>query len=472
MKRASFWGLTLVMILAVATRGQEKDAKDSKPHVAPQSMARKLYEQVTPSLVAVQYSWVDELAKRELIGAGVVVGDDLVMLTIGLVSPQIPDAQMKDFKILVPRLEGDADEIEAVFQGRDERTNVAFVKPKKPQHWKAVKFEDVKMDVGQSVISIGMLPQAAAFKSYVMESKIAAELRGDVPQVLVQGGGLAAMGSPVFNMAGKAVGVVSFSQGQSILLNRQDEALSAINNPPKFYTPARDFLLSIEDPPTPEKPVVLPWTGLSQLTGLSKDVAEALGLKDKPAIQIGDVIKGEAADKAGLKAGDIIIAVDGKPLERGDEASELPGIFRRRLLRHKVGEELTFAVLRGSDTKPSDIKVTLGQQPKQANTAKRFFAEDLGFVVRELVFNDTYARKLPVDYKGVVVDRQRPQSASESAGLHMGDIIIRLNNDAVTDLAEFEDLYKKIRKDKPREALVAVVQRRNTNETIRIEPPQ
>ena len=206
------------------------------------------------------------------------------------------------------------------------------------------------------------------------------------------------------------------------------------------------------------------------MTGLSKDVAEALELKNKAAIQIGEVIPNTAADKAGLKSGDIILKVNGESLERGDEATELPGIFRRRLLRHKPGDEITFTILRGQD-KPTDIKVTLAKQPKQANVAKRYFAEDLGFVIRELVFSDTYARKLPADQKGVVV-QQREQSAAQSAGLHNGDIILRLNNEPVTDVGEFEGMYKKIRKDKPHEALVVLVHRGNSEETIRIEPPQ
>jgi serine protease Do len=149
----------------------------------------------------------------------------------------------------------------------------------------------------------------------------------------------------------------------------------------------------------------------------------------------------------------------------------LPGIFRRRLLRHKPGDEITFSILRGQD-KPTDIKVTLAKQPKQDNLAKRFFADDLGFVVRELVFSDTYARKLPADQKGVLVVQERQQSAAQSAGLHNGDIILRLNNEAVTDIGKFEDMYKEIRKAKPHEALVVLVHRGNSEETIRIEPPQ
>lgn len=462
MNRSKTWMMILAALLLMAGPMRAEEAK-----ITP----RALYEQVTPSLVAVQYAWVNELSRQELIGAGIVVGDDLVMMSMTLANPRIPDEQMKDFKIIVPSpTGGDPEELDAVFQGRDERTTMAFVKPRKPQHWKPIKFEDAKFEVGEKILSVGMLPQGAAYKTYLMESKVAAELRGDYPQILVQGGGLAAVFSPVFTADGKAVGIVAFSSGQSLLLNRSEEAMSAINSPPKIFIPARDFLLGIEDPPTPEKPIELPWTGLAAMTGLSKDVAEALDLKNKPAIQIGEVIPDTAADKAGLKSGDIIVTFNGKPLERGDEASELPGIFRRRLLRHKVGEEVTFGILRGSDNK--EIKVTLAKQPMQPNVAKRFFAEDLGFVVRSLVFGDTYARKLPPDQKGVLVDLERPQGAAVTAGLHMGDIITLLNNEPVTDLNEFETLYKKVRKDKPHEALVAVVHRGNSDDTIRIEPPQ
>ncbi|MDB5358093.1 MAG: htrA [Phycisphaerales bacterium] len=461
MIRSMRWFLPAVLLIGGAARGEI--ARDA---------ARKMYSEAIPSLVAVQYSWQNEFNKQEFIASGIVVGEDLVMTSIGIVNPQIPDDQMKDFKIVVPKEEGDPDEIEAVFQGRDERTNMALLKAKKPQHWKPIRFEDAAPQVGDPVVSVGILPQAAAYKAYLMESTVAATLRGDVPQVLVQGGGLAAMGSPVYNTDGKAIGVVSYSPGQSILLNSGAEALAAISNPPKFFVPASDFLMTLQDPPTPDKPILLPWIGVPQLTGLSKDVSEALGLKDQPAIQVGEVIPGTPGDKSGLKQGDIILKLNGKTLERGDEAAELPGILRRRLLRFKVGETITLSVLREQDKPLQDIKITLEEQPKRSNTARRYFAEDLGFVVREIVFQDTYARKLPATQKGVIVAMERPQSAAQNAGLQGNDLIISLNSNPVTDIAEFEKLYKTTRKDKPHEALVLVVRRKTSEDTIRIEPPQ
>src|SRR5436305_6708458 len=93
--------------------------------------AQTRYERVTPSLVAVKYTWESELGRRELTGAGIVVSaDGLILTTIGVVDQRIPDAQMKDFKILIPSQEHDADETPAELQGRDERTQLAFVKAK------------------------------------------------------------------------------------------------------------------------------------------------------------------------------------------------------------------------------------------------------------------------------------------------------------------------------------------------------
>ena len=69
---------------------------------------------------------------------GFFVGEGLVMTSMSMFPVQIPNEQMVDFKVLVP---GDAEaELEAQFQGRDERSSVAFVKTKEKQNWPAVAF--------------------------------------------------------------------------------------------------------------------------------------------------------------------------------------------------------------------------------------------------------------------------------------------------------------------------------------------
>jgi serine protease Do len=441
--------------------------------VAPE-VAQELYGRVSPSLVAVQYVFQNPLGRMELTGAGVIVSDDgLVMASITLFPPQFPDDEMKDFKILVPREDGEPTEYEAVFQGRDERTNLAFLKTKETQHWKPIQFEEQKVKIGEPILSIGMLPKGANYKTYFVEGAVSALLRGEIPQVLVTGGGLASMGSPAFTADGKAVGMVG-PNGTSPLLNdtRGNTELQMVMNPPRYYIPARDFIIGIQDPPTPDKPMKLPWIGVSEMNGVTKDLADVLGLGNQPAIQIGDVIPDAPAEKAGIKPGDIIVKLDGKPLERGDQPVELPLIMAHTLRRMKPGEKVTLSIMREKDQPLKDVELTLGEQPPGANLAKRFFADDLGFESRALVFNDIYGLKLPPEQKGVIVSLLRPQGAAQTGGLHMQDVITKLDSEPVTDIDQFKKAYESIRKDKPKEAIVMEVRRGDRENTVRIEPPQ
>ncbi|HEV2293614.1 MAG TPA: PDZ domain-containing protein [Tepidisphaeraceae bacterium] len=439
--------------------------------------SRELAERVAPSLVAVQYVWETELGRRELVGPGIVVGPEgLVMMSIATVDQRIPDEQMKDFKIIVPRFDRDPEELDAVFQGRDERTNLAFVKTKEPQNWTPVTFKDLPYAVGDPVLSVGLLPKDAGYKSYLMQARIAAQLRGEVPQVMTSGG-LAAVGSPVFNAKGQAIGFVNYQSEQSAFLNLNDprNPLSSVTEPPIFFVPTRDFIGGIKSPPVAGQPERYPWIGIPQqaMTGLNKDVAEELGLKDQPAIELGDIIKGTPADKAGLKSGDVIVRVNGEPLERGDAPEELPMILVRKLRRLNVGDEVTLSLLRGGKgDELTDVKLTLEERPKMPNLAERYYAEDLGFSVRELVFVDRYQRRLKDDAKGVVVALIKPQSSAQSAKLGMNDLIVEMNGEPVSSVEDFKKQYEAMRKEKPKEPVVLVVQRESNTQVIRIEPPQ
>jgi serine protease Do len=435
----------------------------------PPDEAQKLYEQLSPSLVAVQYTVDGEFGRRELIGQGVIVSEEgMVIASLALFPTQIPDEQMKEFKIVIP---GDEEkELDAVFLGRDERCVLAFLKTKEPQKWKALKFEEVPLKVGDEVISVGLLPKEAGYKSYYSQAQVSALLRGPVPHVLVTASGLAAIGSPVFTADGKAIGLVAFQQGHSMLLNGNNSAMQMLNNPPRFFVPARDFVSSIADPPKGD-PLRLPWVG-APLNGLSKEVAEYYNMKNATAAQVGEVIPQSPAAKAGLKAGDKIVKLNGEKLERGDEPDETPRILLRKIRRMKPGEKIVLTVLREKDKPTTDITVTLEEQPRQANVAKRFYAEDLGMSVREVVFQDTYAKRVAADTKGVVVAFVRQASSAASASLRIGDLVTEINKTPITDLENFKKSYQEFREKSPKEQVVLVVIREQKTEVIKIEPPQ
>jgi serine protease Do len=475
MIRAFTLALTLLLLA-----GRVAVAQSTKPATAPSDQtsdqpatrpAQSLYDRVSASLVVVQFTYEGELGRRDLHGVGVVVRDDgLVMFSMGLTPGQVPDEQMREFKLIVP---GDDEvEIDAEFQGRDERTSMAFVKATESRDWRPIRFEDMPVSVGQRLMSVGVLPKDAGYKTYMSLPRVSANLRGPVPQVLVTADGLTTVGSPVFNEAGEAVGFVNSQADQTPLLDADPrEPYAFIMSPPRFFTPARDFLLSLQDPPVAGEPLKLPSVGVSNLSGLKKEVAEYFGLKD-PAVQVGDVIPNFPADKAGLKSGDVIVRMNGQALERGDQPDETPQIMTRKIARMRVGDTVTFTVLRGDKDAPlQDITVTLQERPKQANKAARFWAEDLGFSTREVVFDDTYQRRLPADTTGVVVTLVKPGSSSQNK-LSPGDMITQINQTPVQSVEQFKKEYQDFRKSNPRDAVVLEVLRGVNTQVVRIEPPQ
>ncbi len=460
------------------------------------SFAQQLYARVTPSLVAVKFTYVGETLTHDFTTPGIVVSDDgLVMVPLAAVQEAFPDEQIKKFKIIIPRLDADNDEVEAVFQGRDERSEMAFIKAKSDSEksttqpttaatqpvvarkWTPIKFEDAPSKVGDTVYSVGMLSKSGGFNTFLNRSLVSANLRGPVKQVMVAGGGLASPGAPVFNADGKAIGVVSIQPPSELYLDDEGRdqryrVLAELANN-RYFIPTREFQIGLSSPPTPEHPVPLAWVGMPELSGLTKNDAALFGLQNQTAIQINDLMPDSPAEKSGLKKRDVIVKVNGQPLERGDQPEELPMILERKLVNFKPGDVVTFTVTTGKDKPAHDVKVTLGDYPKRANAAARYWNEEIGFGVREMVMLDRYGLKLKKsDKDGVLVTVLKEGSSAASAELHPNDMITQVNGQPVTDLATFKSTYEAFRKEHEHQAIVMLVHRGNSDQTIRIEPPQ
>jgi len=468
------WLLTILLI-AIAFSSSSARAADATTVPDQAATIRRMYDLVKPSLVAVKYTWASELGSQELSAAGVIVSDDgLVAFPIGIVTPAlVPDDQMQKFKIVVPSETADETEIDATFQGRDERTSLAFVRPNSPQKWKSIKFVDSSPRIGEALYSVGMLPKGAGYKAVVTTAIMSTRLRGPVPQLLVAGQ-LAGVGAVVLDWQGRAIGLVhARSLGEAILDNPENpDDLPTLNNPPRMFIPSSEFLSNIENPPGPGNPIVIPWIGC-ELKGLEKEDAEYFGIENVPAVQVGDVVPDSPAAKAGLSKLDVITRIDGKQIERGDLPIELPQIVTRNIQRMSVGSKVTFSVIRNKGDVPKDVVLTLDTRPKEPQEVRRFYARDLGFVAREVTFTDTYRRHITAKTSGVVVALLRPQAAAQAAHLGMLDLITQMNGKPVENLDEFKKDYLDFRKDRPSDPVVLEVTRLDGKEqTINIQPPQ
>src|SRR4051794_28572530 len=119
--------LALGLILSAAAHAQTQPAEAPAPSftfsgkdvsASGKATPKKLYDDVTPSLVAVQFQFSGETINRELVGPGIVVsGDGLIMTPLALFNINLPDEQLKDFKIIIPSQDKDAEEIDAEFVG-------------------------------------------------------------------------------------------------------------------------------------------------------------------------------------------------------------------------------------------------------------------------------------------------------------------------------------------------------------------
>jgi 2-alkenal reductase len=97
-----------------------------------------------------------------------------------------------------------------------------------------------------------------------------------------------------------------------------------------------------------------PFIGV-QYTMLDQELADANGLAVQSGALIQDVEANGPAARAGIRAGDVIVSVGGRPVSEGNS-------LQRLLLQHKPGDTVSFEVLRGETTE--DLSVTLGTRPE------------------------------------------------------------------------------------------------------------
>jgi Do/DeqQ family serine protease len=180
--------------------------------------------------------------------------------------------------------------------------------------------------------------------------------------------------------------------------------------------------------------------------GLSPQMAKSFGLSSTEGALLSSINPGSAAEKAGLKPGDIVLAVDG---EKVTSSSDLVA----KLYLHQPGDKVDLTILRGGNR--HQVPVTLEQLEEkdfksadQANGGNggsgNFHAqsEDLGFTYQDQT-PDIRSQLAAGAPKGPVVTNVDPQTPAAQAGLQPGDIILKVNNRAIFSSNELEAVLNK-----------------------------
>jgi serine protease Do len=199
------------------------------------------------------------------------------------------------------------------------------------------------------------------------------------------------------------------------------------------------------------------WLGV-MIQDLDQTTREAFGLaSETKGVLIGDVFKGQPADKSGIKRGDIIVAVDNK-------AVESPNELRNAIAAIHPGQKVPLEVLRNG--KKQTITVTLtGRDGKKntsvSNTAEGAseegvtdLSEKLGIKVGAITARMYEELGLDQGIKGVVVQEVDPSSVAAQQGLRQNDIILEVNRLPVKSVKEFKAAVKSL---KPGDSILLLV---------------
>ena len=163
------------------------------------------------------------------------------------------------------------------------------------------------------------------------------------------------------------------------------------------------------------------WLGVA-LQPLTSDLAVSFGAEGKKGALISDVTADSPAAKAGLKSGDVLLAVDGHKVEN-------PGDVARAVALVAPGRKARLTVWR--DKAKTSVDIVLGETPGERRASR------LGLDVRPITAE--IARQLNrSSTEGVVVVSVEDGTAAAEAGIQRGDVIVEVNRRPVKTLADFE----------------------------------
>jgi len=339
----------------------------------------------------------------------------------------------------------DKREFKAKVIGVDPRSDVAVVKVD-ASNLPTVKIGDMsKVRVGEWVIAIGSpFGFANTVTAGIVSAKSRENLYSNDPNVdavpfiqtdvAVNPGN---SGGPLLNMRGEVIGINSqiFSRTGSF---------AGIS----FAIPI-DYAFNVADQIIKTGHVTRGRIGVG-IQSVSRDIADSLGLPKAEGAVVGNVEAESPAAKAGIQVGDVILKIDGRPVDGSADLS-------RSIRAIKPGQKVVLSVWR--DGHARDMPVTIAEfkdeEPVKTaangTTGKKDAAREnkLGLAVKDLSVDEKKALKIT---GGVMVEAS--DGAAQAANVGPGDVILRINNTDIANVKAFKEAVAKLDVKKPVSLLI------------------
>ncbi len=378
----------------------------------------KVSESVTPAVVHVEAAVRQNNRRNIVTGSGFVVKSEGIVLT----NHHVVEHAEK-VTVVIPNRPG---RYIAEVLGTDKQTDLAVLRihPRtEGETFSVVKLGDSdKIRVGEWVVAIG---NPYGLDGTVSLGIISAEGRDLESENLlndfIQTDAMIDRGSsggPLVRLDGKVIGINSRGQGRgigfTIPINTAKEVMADLLGGSRI---ARGYLGVVLQP-------------------LERELATYWEIPEVEGVIVNGVVEGSPADRAGIKVGDIVTRLSGEPVAA--EKDEDIGDFQRRVAGMEVGEKVEMEVFRAG--KSRRLSATLGSQPKIVAEEEE---TPWGFTVQELTLGLIRLHRLEVR-EGVLISFVERGSEAAEAGLNLGDLIQRVNEQPVTDLATFREALESV----------------------------
>jgi serine protease Do len=368
--------------------------------------------------------------KQRSLGSGFIIEPDGLILTNFHV---VDNAETITVRLL------DGRELAGKVVGKDQKTDIALVKISARDLPVAPLADSDRLEVGEWVMAIG---NPFGLDNTVTSGIVSAKDRqigaGPYDHFIQTDASInpGNSGGPLVNLEGEVVGINTaiFSQsggnigiGFAIPINLVKDLL------PQLKTGGK---------------ITRGWLGVS-IQGITPDLAASLGLDQAKGALVSSVVQNSPADRAGIKAGDVIVGYAGKPI---NNANDLPFLVAGT----PVGKTVSLQVFRGNKETP--VAVAIEKMKEEEVIASPTEKDDLGLTVEQIT--PDIAEDLGLEQThGVVITAVAPDGLGDEAGFQPGDIVREINRQPVRNLSDYRNIMASATQNK---SILFLVQREDS----------
>jgi len=315
-------------------------------------------------------------------------------------------------------------EFDAEIVGRDPNTDLALIRIKGASDLTPLNLGDSdKLTVGSWVVAMG--------SPFGLEQTVTAGIVSAKGRVIGSGPyddfiqtdasiNPGNSGGPLLNMNGEVVGINTaiVAQGQGI----------------GFAIPvnlAQGIITQLKE----KGSVTRGWLGVG-IQDLTPELAEYYGIEDNKGVLVAQVFEGDPADKAGIKANDVIIEVDGKSVDTSRDLTAT-------IAAVPVGKNIPITILRDGKTRTVNVKIAKRDDSEPMAKQELESSGELGIRIAELTPETAKQFGHSETDKGVLVVGVEPGSKAEAAGVRQGDLVKEVNRKPVSSVSQLRTEIEK-----------------------------